>query len=143
MKYGDNSFRNGEFHVPLQSGTWPERGRNASGIGTMLIAFSFCFHFVFYFVRIRRCVLNAPVATAPGTDKGILGGEGQAFYLSNLRRCSEHHSIRKRRDHVYSECLSDSSCFVLTRRIRKAGGLFLILVLAETGLGQLTRLWQF
>ena len=34
MKYGDNSFRNGEFHVPLRSGTGPERERNRSEIGT-------------------------------------------------------------------------------------------------------------
>ena len=34
VKYGDNSFRNGRFHVPLSSGTRPERGRNVSEIGT-------------------------------------------------------------------------------------------------------------
>jgi hypothetical protein len=34
MKYAANSFRNGEFHVPIQSETGPERGRNESEIGT-------------------------------------------------------------------------------------------------------------
>ena len=33
-KYADNSFRNGEFCVPLESETRPERGRNACETGT-------------------------------------------------------------------------------------------------------------
>ena len=32
-KYADNSFRNGQFHVPLASETRPERGRNATDTG--------------------------------------------------------------------------------------------------------------
>jgi hypothetical protein len=34
VKNADNSFRNGKFHVPIQSETRPERGRNGSEIGT-------------------------------------------------------------------------------------------------------------
>ena len=37
LKYSDNSFRNGEFRVPLTSETRPERGRNAGRIGTQFL----------------------------------------------------------------------------------------------------------